>query len=539
MKPFHQTITLALVFFAFAMSALVSDRVFERLPHLEDEMAYLFQAKTYARGQLVIESPQPSRAYWQPFVKDYRPSGKRFSKYTPGWPALLAFGVQMGQPWVINAFLAGLNVALAYRLGRDLFQPDVGVIAAALMAFSPMALLLNGSLMGHTAALFGVTLFMVAYWRLERGWHTLNWGVIAGLALGLVVITRPLTAIGISIPFVLWSGLRLLHELLVSGVKSSRSQHFWATVRPLLALTATTLIISSAIPVYNAAATGNPAQNLYTLVWSYDRVGFGECCGRNGHTLEKGIRHVRFDLSLMAADLYGWQLQDIQNIGTNLTQLWQDGAIGTSITPDLQEHLRTEGDYWPLTGISWLLLPFGLMLGPRKRWTWLLAATAVCLIAVHLAYWIGSQRYSTRYYFEALAALSIISALPIAWLMRRMGRWLVAMLLALGLLYSLYSYSTPRIMALHNFNFISRTTIEGVQQRREGDDPVLVIVSGDEVRWRALGALMSVTSPTLDSDMVMAWDNLQPGVRESIVVRFPDRQFIEMEAEGNEAWFVE
>lgn len=538
MKSWPQFIVLVLVLFSVAMSALVSDRVFERLPHLEDELAYLFQAKTYARGQLVIDTPEPRRAFWQPFVVDYHPTGKRFSKYTPGWPALLMLGVLVGQPWVVNAFLAGLNVALAYRLGREIFHAEVGVVAAALTAFSPMALLLNATLMGHTAALFGVTLFLLAYWQMEHKRHALRWGVVAGLALGLVVATRPLTAIGISIPLIVWSAIRVLRSLRKNAA-SSRFEHFWQTLKPLLALAVVTLIVSSAIPIYNYAATGDPTLNLYTLVWDYDRVGFGDCCGRHGHTVEKGIRQVRFDLSLMAADLYGWQWQDIQNLGAHVWQWLQTGTMGTSITPELQDHLLNASDYWPLTGISWILLPFGLALGLRRRWTWLLAGAAACLVVVHVAYWIGSQRYSTRYYFESLTALSILSAVPIVWLARRMGRRPLYALLALGLLYSLYSYSTPRISVLHGFNFVNRATIDEVQARRKSDQPVLVIVSGDSVRWRAMGALMSVTSPYLDSDIVVAWDNLQPGTREGILALFPDRPIIEMQAEGNEAWFVQ
>jgi hypothetical protein len=168
-RPFayHQRLALVLAVFSFGMAGLVSRTVFERLPHLEDEMAYLFQARTYARGSLVIESPVPSRAYWQPFVVDF--DGRRFGKYTPGWPLHLMVGEMMGQPWVINAFLAAMTVALVYRLGREVYSVDVGLIAAALVAFSPMALLLNATLMGHTAALFAVVLFMYAYWRIERG----------------------------------------------------------------------------------------------------------------------------------------------------------------------------------------------------------------------------------------------------------------------------------------------------------------------------------------------------------------------------------
>ncbi len=541
---YHRALALLLVFFSIAMSALVSGRVFERLPHLEDEVAYLFQAKTYAGGHLVIDIPQPRRAFWQPFVVDDQSAGHRFSKYTPGWPALLALGVMVGQPWVINALLAGLVVALVYRLGRELFSAEVGLIAAALTAFSPMALLLNGSLMGHTAALCAVTLFLFAYWRMERGRRALQWGLVAGLGLGLVVANRPLTGIGIALPFIVWSGARVISGLVSALRQPDRPQavrRVWRGVlAPLLALALVTVVLASSIPIYNYAATGDPTKNLYTLIWPYDRVGFGECCGRNGHTLEKGIRHVRFDLSLMAADLYGWQWQDVTGVGQHLGQWLTTGTPGTSITPELQEHLRTEGDYWPLTGISWILLPFGLVAGWRRRWTWLLAAVALSLIVVHMAYWIGSQRYSTRYYFEALTALSIISALPLAWVMRRMGRrWPVYVLLGAVLVYSLYVYSTPRIMALYRFNLIAPDVIEEVQRRQEGDRPVLVIVSGDEIRWRALGALMSVTSPYLDSEIVVAWNTLQPGLREAIEARFPDRQIIEMEAEGNIAWFVD
>ncbi len=532
-RSWHTLLALLLVGFSFGMSALVSSRVMEHLPHLEDEVAYLFQAKTYAGGHLVVDSPQPSRAYWQPFVKDYQPTGKRFSKYTPGWPMLLAFGVLMGQPWVINAFLAALIVALTYRLGSSLYDEDVGLVAAALVSFSPMALLLNGTLMGHTTALAATCLFLYAYWRMTRSRRALRWGLVAGLALGLVVITRPLTALGVALPLILWSGARLLAALF-------RSHDLLARLKPLLALAAATLIVSSVIPIYNYAATGNPTQNLYTLIWSYDQVGFGDCCGRSGHTLEKGIQHVRWDLSLMAADLYGWQLEDLRDLGPHLANLFNGGGLGTSITPELQDHLRTASDYWPLTGISWILLPFGLLIGWRRRWTWLLAEVALSLVLVHLAYWIGSQRYSTRYYFEALTALSILSALPLVWVMRRIKRrWPVYLLLGLGLVYSLYSYSTPRIDALYRFNFITPEVVEGVAQRRSGDQPVLVIMTGTDVRWRAFGALLAETSPYLDSDIVVAWDDTSPGMRDAILARFPDRQVIDMGAEGNARWFVD
>ncbi len=579
----HQILVIALVLFSFFMSALVSRSVFERLPHLEDEVAYLYQARIFAGGQVVVDSPTPSRAYWQPFVLDH--AGSRFGKYTPGWPLLLAAGVVAGQPWLINALAAALTVALVYRLGRDLFSPDVGLIAAALTAFSPMALLLNGSLMGHSSALFYATLFFFAYFRLGRGPHRLRWGLVAGLMLGMIVITRPLTAVAVALPFVVWSGADLLARLL-------RREPVWGPLRPLLLLSLVTLLIASAIPLFNDAAVGDPGQNLYTLVWDYDRVGFGECCGRNGHRLEKAFIHARYDLSLTAADLFGWQ-------------------VGR-ITPQLEEHLQTQSVYWPLLGLSFFLLIPGLVLGllgrwrhgvcrPRlaglmliiwagglvgwlvwglgrdletlrdpgfswlwiavaalgllwplvaaafmrasiqQRWTWLLAAVTLGIVLVQMTYWIGSQRYSTRYYYEALTAAALLAALGLGWLAgRRHLRWPVYGGLLVALLYSLYAYSTPRINALYRFNYVSQATIDAVQARRQTDQRLLVIVNGaaGDVRWRSMGSLMAVTSPYLDSDIVLAWDYGADGVREQILARFPDREIIEMDASGNEAWFI-
>jgi hypothetical protein len=159
---------------------------------------------------------------------------------------------------------------------------------------------------------------------------------------------------------------------------------------------------------------------------------------------------------------------------------------------------------------------------------------------MHLTYWIGSQRYSTRYYFESLPALALISALPLAWLANRpirVIRPLVYMLLGTVLVYSLFFYSLPRISVLKDFNLIDRDLIEAVEARHEGNRPVLVIVTGDNVRWRSYGALMAVTSPYLDSEIVAARASSSIP-RADILARFPDRQIIDMLAEENASWFA-
>lgn len=580
----HQTLVAALAFAAFFLSAVISGRVYERLPHLEDEFAYWYQAKIFARGQLVIETPQPAQAYWQVFVKDH--NGVRFAKYTPGWAMLLALGLNLGQAWVINAFFAMLAAPLVWQLGRQLFNRDVGLMAAGLTVFSPMSLLLNGSLMGHAATFFFTMLFLLAYRQIEKT-HRRRWGIIAGLALGWVAILRPMTAVGIALPFGFWSVLRLLDAVMARQLRRA----LW----PLLAGSLIMLLIMSIIPIHNAAATGDPSQNLYTYIWKYDRPGFGACCGRDpvyGHTLNKAIWHARYDLSLTAADVFGWQI----------------GAL----SPEVQNHWLRESDYYPNLGLSFALLPFGVLLGmlatayrpPRRlglallfiwlaglaallsmaldgdsarvhdvgfawqwmtaaaawlcaplillrgvgcwqaRWTWLLLSLALGLTLAHLTYWIGFQRYSTRYYFEGLGALAILSALPLAGLARRLGRRLMYLLLAAVWMFSLFSYGLPRVGVLHRFHGVNPDIIAEIRSRQVDGRPLLALVGGAEsgenrARWHSLGSLMAVTSPYLDSEIVGAVYYEDEAAKAKILANHPDRQVIEMMARGQDIAFVE
>lgn len=204
-------IALLICYCSLIGSVWVSKSVFEQLPHLEDEMAYLYQAKIFARGHAYVEAPLPNRTFWQPFLISYE--GKRFGKYPPGWPLLLAIGVLLKTTWAINAWFGMLSVALTYRFAREVFNEQTGVVAAVLLTISPIALLINGTLMGHTSAQFFTLLFLYGAWRLEKGRNWLAWGAVSGMALGMIVASRPLTGAGVAIPLIIYSGLRILIAL--------------------------------------------------------------------------------------------------------------------------------------------------------------------------------------------------------------------------------------------------------------------------------------------------------------------------------------
>jgi len=78
-------IALVLSLVTILVTYFVTIQYFEALPHLEDEIAYVWQARAIADGNLVVTSPPQSESFLVPFVVDH--NGMRFGKYPLGWPA--------------------------------------------------------------------------------------------------------------------------------------------------------------------------------------------------------------------------------------------------------------------------------------------------------------------------------------------------------------------------------------------------------------------------------------------------------------------
>jgi hypothetical protein len=88
----------------------------QRYPISGDDYSYLYQAKLFADGKLWAEDAlyDPSLPFYDS-VETYclrDDQGRRFSKYAPGWPALLALGVKCGAPWLVNPLLGALLLFL-------------------------------------------------------------------------------------------------------------------------------------------------------------------------------------------------------------------------------------------------------------------------------------------------------------------------------------------------------------------------------------------------------------------------------------------
>ncbi|NPA30532.1 MAG: hypothetical protein GXO37_00855, partial [Chloroflexi bacterium] len=194
---------LALALLTVLLAHGVAGRYFEFWPHLEDEVAYWWQAQAATRNCLTVPSPPEPHLFLVPFVVDRQ--GRRFGKYPPGWPAVLALGMRLGRAAWVNPALAGLALWLLYRLGRRLADPVVAGLAVLLALTSPFFWLQAGSLLAHLWAwvltlIFNLALLDILWPRRDAPPSPLP-ALLAGLSLGLLLLTRPWTGLGVALPW--------------------------------------------------------------------------------------------------------------------------------------------------------------------------------------------------------------------------------------------------------------------------------------------------------------------------------------------------
>lgn len=486
-------IAIFLSLLAVLAGYFVAVDIFEQMAHLEDEMAYVWQAQAIAKGRLTVPSPPSPKSFLTPFVVDY--NGQRFGKYPPGWPAMLALGVMFNTRALVNPLLAGLGVWLTYRLGKRLFSSMVGLLAAVLTLTSPFFILNSGSLLSHPFGLFLSLVFALGwleFWQVEEtnplpsGWHWMPLAASA-ISLGLLILTRPLTAIGVSIPFAI-HGLYLF----IRGDRTIRLR--------LVIFCLAVMVLASLLFIWQAAVTGDPTLNPYTLWWEYDKIGFGEGFGRakGGHTLRQARINTKFSLRVGYSDLFGW------------------------------------------FKVSWLFLPFGLLALLHKRNWKAISVIAIfpVLVLLYLFYWIGSNLYGPRYYYEGLPSLTILSAAGIAWLAgwqlrpddapkpftkwRRLRLFITLTALVFLMSANLLFYMPQRLNSMHGLYGVNRERLKPFQSEQvQALAPALVIVYPD--KWTEYGALLELQDPFLDTPIIFVMNRGQK--QNAAVARaFPDRK---------------
>jgi len=462
---------------------------FDRAPHILDALAYLFQAKTFASGALSV-APAPLRdAFPVPFsatVED-----RWFVQYPPGTAALLAIGVLLDVPWLVQPILGAGAIALVVRATRRQYGPGTALVVLVLAATSPFLILNAGAFLSHVPAMFFASVVLYGVTRYAER-PTTTWALLVGFGLGLALLTREVVAV--------LYGLTLVTAGLSHGA-ATVGRNGRALVADVVAALGPVLAAGIIYVGYNTALTGDPLVLPRLLVDGRDRYGFGQGVGfYNEHTPAAGLVNTEQQLVSLSILLAGW-------------------PFGFSLALPL--------------------LPFLL-----RRWSgWDLAhgGLVAAYVLSYAAYYYHGIAFGPRYYFEALPSLLILTARGFWALAAAVTTWLAglgyvggwwraqqaALIVGTALLACNLLYFLPRQFDLyHGYSGIpgknpvlDGTIVRTLGGRASSLDNALVVSSD---WWVHLMYFSALNCPRLDCPTVFAFANDELS-RDALRQAFPDR----------------
>ncbi|MFO7733372.1 MAG: glycosyltransferase family 39 protein [Candidatus Aminicenantes bacterium] len=282
--------------FVLIATNVMSFTLFDHIPHVNDEIAYLFQAKIFASGKLYLGSPCSPRSFDFPHIIN---NGRWYSQYPPGFPLLLLPGVLLGVPWLINPLLAVLAVILLYKLGCELYGKREGLWAAILGAFSIWFLLISSTLLSHTSSILFVSVGVLFLLRSLRS-PTFSNGLLAGLGLGMAFLIRPYNTALISIPLAAYVVFKSLRE------PAGRLKNL---IGFSVAIGAAVLCLL----LYNQATTGSALKMGYIEKYGPSHgLGFGKSGYMDTpHTPERALTMMAENAGALNAYLFGWPISSL------------------------------------------------------------------------------------------------------------------------------------------------------------------------------------------------------------------------------------
>jgi len=463
------------VFVAASVAGLV---VMQGVPHVSDEVAYLFEARTHALGRLWVEAPR--RPEFLQFTHTLIEDGRWYGIMNPGWPFLLALGVLVGVPWAVAPLLGALTLPLLFGFYRKagLDAAEAGV-AVALIAVSPFFLFMSGTYMSHAASLFAFAGFLWG-WIGHRETGRPSRAAVAGGFLALGILVRPVDAAASALPFLLisaWRGLgerRRLGGVAVLGVVSSIG--VWITLAYNRVLTGSAL----EFPVTRYFMLRDPGQRF--------GLGFGPDMGTTIHGPEwPGY----------------YPLDAIPVSGYRITEFLRDvNALPVVF----------------LALLGWSLIRDRARRGVAER---ALVWSAVALVLVYALHFYHGIAYGSRHYYLALPAIAVLLARPVVRWARDAREGVSGLAVAglvAGLAYTaLFAY--PPLVREYSDAYRGASGWVRDAVRDAGLDHALVFVEPGDWAWKSAFPLNGLP---IDANRVLFVRDLGEEDRE-LVADYPDR----------------
>lgn len=495
--------TIVLVVLALAgavIARLVRHLALHDVPHVQDEITYQLQAHTYALGELTSRVLFPRAAFNMWFVDD---RAARFGIFPPGWPMLLALGTRTGLESWVNPILHGITALLVGRLALTIAGQRKAIVATALYAFCPQAIVLAASLMSHTLVALCAVIVASAAWRALRGdTPSTTRALAAGGALAMVACTRPLCMVVLA---------AFLGGCLLRRAWRERALPW----KDMLGVAAPLACGVALVLTYNGALTGRPfvfPQNDYfnehlppgdgpffNYYHGCNNLGFGRGC----------------DYSIAGGN------HTLENAASNVADNW--------------------GTWIRLVGGGPLVFAAALFACTRRSWRPFACASVLLVVgtvAAYSLYWHPGTCYGARFYHLALPTLVVAGALGVTSL--RSPKW-VGALLVVWLGWNAFAIVESARELSHRY-WGTDDRYETMARDWKAGDAVVMIAFAPEwsrsspLHWTAVIPTGSAWALTMRADAALAVDepNLEgkvvfvrfhPGIVDQLKAEFPGRSF--------------
>lgn len=469
---FAWTLAALSVLVAAALALLV----YERHPHVPDELAYLLHARYLAQGRLWLDAPPVPAGFDVDLM--LLDGARWYSPVNPGWPIALALGAPLGAEWLVNPLLGGLAVLVCHALLREVSSLRAARVATALLACSPWFVFLNMSFMTHTWTLVCAALGALGVARAGRTGQP-AWAWLGGAGVGLVATIRPLEGLVLALCLGLWA----------LGLGGTRLR-----LGSLAGLVLGTALVAACVLPYNAALTGKasvfPINHYVDTLYGPGKndLGFGPEKGLGwggldpwpGHSPFQALVNAQFNAFAIDVELFGF-------------------ACGSLL-------------------VVWL----ALALGPWRRVDRAWVVFVLAIVASNSLYWFaGGPDFGARYWYLVILPLCLLAARGLELLAEdreQRSRFAVAALaLVLGNLllfvpwraldkYRGYRGMVPGVRALAREHEFGRS---------------LVLVQGERHPDYASAAIENPLDLEGDAP-IYAWDR-SPEVRAALLAHYADR----------------
>ena len=472
---------------AFGIAAILAGRfVLGDMPHVSDEVAYQFQARTLATGSLALPAPPVPDAFNFLHIMIYQ--GKWYGIMNPGWPAFLAIGELAGMPWLINPVIGALVLLVFLAFFREAgLDRTEGLLAILFMALSPFLLFMSGTYMSHPVNLL---LFGVFCWSWARmlGRESVAAAVVAGLTLAVNLLVRPVDTVFVSLPFIIQLLIhirrrpRLLLHLAMVGVAGSAGV--------------------GATMIYNRELTGHALEMPVTQYFNQRNpqeqfgLGFGPQMGTKlhgeewpGFTPVDAVRVTGYRMVEFLKDLYGLPL-----------------ILLAAVLAGLRGPAREWGE--------WRLVVIG---------------AGVAVMGVYFLHFYHGIAYGSRHYYLAVPAVALILGRLV---IRARGSGLPARQAAsvafLSLIVTVITFAVPPLVREYGAAYRGVSPAVGRAVRRAGITRAVIFVEPGSWSWKSAFPLNRY--PLERNEILFARDRGESNAE--VLAKFPARPVYYLTVEG-------